>query len=133
MIYTFLATTAMADKTVERMEVVKKNQLFSILDLSSGFSYALSKNSDNAYFLHFVQKDNTTKTLKFSSDQAQSLDIEFSRIFLNHKYIYEKSNQKDCKKLYKMSMRVESNIICYSEKKKVEETKIFIAKIENNF
>jgi hypothetical protein len=127
-----MGTNVWADKTIGRTSVVDKKLLFHIENLADEITWSLGQNSDSGFYLIKIEKG-ALEERKFSSQQAEGLDIEFSKLFIQFQYEMQSPKQKDCKKSFRMSMRSEEQSVCISEKVKLKALNIFVAKLKNNF
>jgi hypothetical protein len=129
---TLISTFAFADKTIERTEVVNKTVLFSIEDMATKDSLELGKNVENSFLLKRTFKGKK-KQVKFSSNEGEALDQEFSKIFLDFQYIMGLSTDKSCNRAFAMLLRSEGQVVCAHEKAKVDLMNKFLSKIRSYF
>ena len=105
--------------------------IFSVEDASEESIYWLERTAGLDFFLRM--KDDDKETLrKIDSRDAKKLDMEFASRFLKVQYEIE-AEKGDCKTVYRLTMKGESQEICKKDDKKTQEIKPFLQDLKKRF
>lgn len=109
-----------------------KNSRFTLENLELSTKVELRESDGVFLFMHFDKKG-AQAPKKISLEQAEKIDQEFIGNFIKVKYSFPNFEGKNCKLIYKMSMRDETHQICQGEKEKISLTKNMLLSLKKYF
>jgi hypothetical protein len=96
-------------------------------------SYALLENNGKDHSLEKSKAKSDSIVRRISGTDATRIDELFVSVFVDMKYMMPAYKGKNCRTLFKLTMRGEEQTICKDEKDKLKKLETFVSSFEKEF
>ena len=93
-------------------------------------SVALIETGENQYMLDLSEGE---RRVKVSSDDAKKVDGRFVKEFIHLKYAMKKTQEGECRNLFTLTMRGETEKVCRGERKRAAKAEMLINGLKREF